>query len=373
MRFRLAAYMSFLFSALIFLAARLAINNDPWVIAEWLINYQGGFVRRGLIGHAVLGVHYVTDVKLPVIVAAFCLFLYAAILYCVWRLLEQSSWKPWVIFSIVSPATLAFPILVPAVSGFHKEILFLAGLGALLLMLRRGVSAFALTIYLSLLGVIVILAHEPMAVYLPYCFAAVFITVPWRKALAISAIPALLSCIATFAVLTHMGDVQTQQKICASLDNNHLCGGAVAYIGRSKQEARLDVIKATQEFHYGLMYPVMAVLALLPIVAGFRSMWRTSHLSLQVLLLATIMATAGSIELFLYATDWGRWIHIHIFSLFLLLSYIDGSEVKEAQPQPITIPWYVVPYGLFWALPGYTDAGRFGYFSLCMKVLHHFI
>ena len=27
--------------------------NDSWTIGEWLINYQGGFVRRGFIGEII--------------------------------------------------------------------------------------------------------------------------------------------------------------------------------------------------------------------------------------------------------------------------------------------------------------------------------
>ena len=28
-------------------------TNDSWTIGEWLINYQGGFVRRGFLGEGI--------------------------------------------------------------------------------------------------------------------------------------------------------------------------------------------------------------------------------------------------------------------------------------------------------------------------------
>ena len=31
-----------------------AINLDAWEYGEWLINYQNGFIRRGLIGEIII-------------------------------------------------------------------------------------------------------------------------------------------------------------------------------------------------------------------------------------------------------------------------------------------------------------------------------
>ena len=49
----------FIFSLLIIIGGLLNILsnktylNDSWTIGEWLINYQGGFVRRGLLGEGI--------------------------------------------------------------------------------------------------------------------------------------------------------------------------------------------------------------------------------------------------------------------------------------------------------------------------------
>ena len=34
--------------------------NDSWTIGEWLINYQGGFVRRGFLGE---GIYFLSHIK----------------------------------------------------------------------------------------------------------------------------------------------------------------------------------------------------------------------------------------------------------------------------------------------------------------------
>ena len=55
----LAKYLVFTFSLLIIIGGVLntlsnkTYLNDSWTIGEWLINYEGGFVRRGLLGEAL--------------------------------------------------------------------------------------------------------------------------------------------------------------------------------------------------------------------------------------------------------------------------------------------------------------------------------
>ena len=42
-----------IFGSCLILAANNSYVNDSWTIGEWLINYQGGFVRRGLLGEVI--------------------------------------------------------------------------------------------------------------------------------------------------------------------------------------------------------------------------------------------------------------------------------------------------------------------------------
>ena len=39
-----------------------------WTTSEWLINYQGGFVRRGFIGEIVYKIHEFSDLNLRYLV-----------------------------------------------------------------------------------------------------------------------------------------------------------------------------------------------------------------------------------------------------------------------------------------------------------------
>ena len=41
---------------------------SPWQYVEWLINYQGGFVRRGLPGEFLYQIHQFLGIKLDLLI-----------------------------------------------------------------------------------------------------------------------------------------------------------------------------------------------------------------------------------------------------------------------------------------------------------------
>ena len=61
-------FLFFLFvSASIFLFSKHNVGNDS-TIAEWLINYQGGFTRRGLLGELAfnLSIFFKTKIRFTI-------------------------------------------------------------------------------------------------------------------------------------------------------------------------------------------------------------------------------------------------------------------------------------------------------------------
>ena len=42
----------------IFFAHRIIFRQNPYITADWLINYQGGYVRRGILGEIFFQNHF---------------------------------------------------------------------------------------------------------------------------------------------------------------------------------------------------------------------------------------------------------------------------------------------------------------------------
>lgn len=65
-------------------------TKDSWNITEFLINYQGGFVRRGLLGEVILTIYKATGIAPYTIIMAICVLAYTTlILFFVRSIVKQ--------------------------------------------------------------------------------------------------------------------------------------------------------------------------------------------------------------------------------------------------------------------------------------------
>lgn len=197
LRRMLPFYLAFI--ALVTLAYGLLNTriNANWSIGDWLINYRGGFVRRGFPGEVALDLAHALHLSPVYIVLLWQFFFYGVILYVIWRLTSTIRWNLWLVLLLVSPATLAFHVLDPT-AGFRKEILLFAGLGILLLWMLQGVQHISAVIaYVTALCVVCVLSHEALMIFFPYIVGALWLGFgKLRRVTAVAAIPALATLLA---------------------------------------------------------------------------------------------------------------------------------------------------------------------------------
>ena len=98
---------------------------SAWQYVDWLINYQGGFVRRGLLGNIIFKLNYYTGVnhiKLIIFIYSSAYLIFMILFYKI----SNNIWKinPYLfLFISISPSTLFFP-LFDFDALFRKEIFF---------------------------------------------------------------------------------------------------------------------------------------------------------------------------------------------------------------------------------------------------------
>ena len=113
---------------------------------------------------------------------------------------------------------LGFIVLDPP-NGFKKEILLFAALAAVIcVLLFARWRDWQLAVVLSILGVVLVLSHEPLVFYLPFFLAAVAIHAgSLRRTAAVAVWPTILCGIAAVTVLLHPGNRAMAEKICSSV------------------------------------------------------------------------------------------------------------------------------------------------------------
>jgi hypothetical protein len=368
----------------------MARANGPYIIGEWLINYSGGFVRRGLIGSLVLGVSHGTGVPLVWVVFALQVLVFMVFLGCVYRLTAGIRWTYLMAAVLLSPATLAFTVM-DSYAGLRKEFLLFATLAMVVCVLVFGRwRDWQLSLLLSGIAVGLALSHEALMVGGPYLLAAVVIQRgDLRRAVRICCIPVLVGVIAMLLVLSHPGNPAIAQAVCSAVGsklgpldgtNGNVCSGSIAWLQLNAAQARELVLPAIRQHHRVRTFGLLAIPTFVPLIAQLVLYWRRDRLPREVItvMCCAVLSLAGTVYLFLVAVDWGRWMHIQAVCLMLMVLMVDRrARAALSEPPPLRRRWVryactfaVVVYATTWTLPptGRGDGQR-GYVDVA-RVLH---
>lgn len=371
-RLALDLYLAFTFLVLLRFGIRFVRESDNWKIADWLINYHAGFVRRGLLGEVILDIAHALHLPPPWLALSAQMLCYFILLMVLRKLVLDSSKAWWIIALILSPATLSFP-LMHIRGGFRKDVLFFASLAILIfLLVYRKISDSWASAYLCLALPVCILSNESTAFYLPYYFAALFVVLQsWRRSIRIFTLPAILACAAALVSMKYIGNLAIAQGVCTAAgykwdiaDKFSPCSGSILFLTYTPEAAHRQVLAAIAITPTYKLYPLLVLLSFLPILIGVAHLHHFQPLrsSLYVLAATVIVSGCLSVVLFYYATDWGRWIYMHTVATALLLLVIErrkqsDPEMAEASPSinydgKTVLAWIlIVMYALCWDLP----------------------
>jgi len=389
-RWFFGSFLLFVAACSVWQAALQARAFDSWIIGDWLINYSGGFVRRGLFGALVMIVHRATGAPLEWIVFSIQTIAFMVLLGCVYQLSKGIRWSYLMVAALLSPATLAFTVLDPTYAGLRKEILLFAGLAlVVLLLVRDRLKDWQLIAVLSAVLVGMTLSHEALIVGAPYLFAAVAIQRnSLKRAVGICAIPFALGGIAMIAVMLRHGDLAVAQTICSSVGGRfsasgggdaavHICSGSIYSLQLSASEEHAGIIGWIRSSHLLTLYGLFLIPTLAPLILLMWQFYRRDRLRYEVVVVLTcfLVSLPGIAVLMYVGSDWGRWIHIEAMSLMLLAmmidrrALVDSPKAGPARRGTIAVHAFatvlVLLYVTTWTLPAIgTGYERQGYLSL---------
>lgn len=370
----------------------MARMKPGWLLGDWLINYEGGFVRRGLAGEVFLLLGRLFHVSPIWFAIATYISLSILFLLSLRSLALASSMSPWVLALVVSPAAISYQVIHGTVA-FRKEVLFLAGLSLFCVLIRKLTKSDAtIAILLTAFLGACVLSHEALFFYCPYLFAALLLSGRGLgRCLRIFAVPFAAGGVALLLCSQHLGNAEVASQICSSLGYNisfvkestGLCaGGAIPYLATSRAAAGAETLDMIVHYQFLWVFPCYALLALLPAIGESVRLLRADAQAeirsrVWVVWIAAAVSFLFTLVLFRYAIDWGRWISIHISCitiLLLLLSERKVAPVNTGRRVGVTPVRYRYAYGLLvllyascWTLPNDNEPLRMGYVGRALQ------
>lgn len=125
--------------------------SSIWTLGEFLINYQAGFVRRGLIGELIFQTSYLFGCEPRLFIALFCFVCFFAVVIIFFILFHKYGIKWWILpLSIF----LANPDII------RKDFFFILNLIAILYCYRSPFRAWIKVIIINSIAIVTILSHE---------------------------------------------------------------------------------------------------------------------------------------------------------------------------------------------------------------------
>ncbi len=334
-------------------------NHNAFRVGDWLINYQGGPVRRGLIGELIYQLSRLSQINPGIWVVALQMLFYGVFLVYSCKLLKaQKDLIPFVLL-LVSPFIFMYQINDHQ-GGFRKEIIYIALLTLVVWWAgAREEKVFEKLFYLVLaIYPLVIASHEVLVLFIPYLLVAYLSVIKMSRAkylvLAALLIPSLLSFM---AAIYYSGTAQHVAGIFSSLSQlgYEVSGGAIEYLGVDLRSSMGEVKSYATIGTFLAIVPTLAlaVVAYLPVKKKLKII--TANKINMMLVLSSI---AGTVVLLFVAYDWGRFIYIHLVSIFLL-SLLKGhnneseGDLEQTFRVKKSVVIFLVLYSTIWQLHHY--------------------
>ena len=336
---KLKIYVSFLiFYVIFYLYFKHDVGNDSSV-SEWLINYRGGFTRRGLGGEFAIFLSNVSNFPLRFSIFVIQVALHVSYLFLIFVFLKNIKFNIIQIFALFTPIFLIYPVAELEVLGRKEIILFLFFLGSIFFGSINCPPKY-LNRFVLIFFPIVCLLWEQIVLFAPYFLVIIIFKNKLKtfKEILTKTLIIFGPSIFTFGIIFFSPlDKDGHSAMCEFLTKE--------FKETCYMSANLLVVNTiyfdTHNFVHGnanlshyIRYILIFLIGFFPlnyliIKNSFkkRDNFISKNLNLfQVYIILYVLP----ILLFIFGYDWGRWINItYTFSILLYFYFLKNNFVTN--------------------------------------------
>lgn len=318
-----------------FLYFKHQVGNDS-TISEWLINYEGGFTRRGLTGQIVIFFSRLIDTELRWTIFLFQSFVCTIYFILLWILIKGLETNRIIYLAIFTPIFILYPIAEIEVLARKEVIVF----SLFLIYLLFPSKTITKNIFLILFSFFSILIWEPIIFFFPVIFLYLIIDYKIEKFdLKLIKIISLISpgILLSFYILANPLP-EDKWNVMASVLNNEF--GELCYMSCELLRSKSSIAQQFQgnisrySFEVFLRYFLIIIIGFYPLSLLIKnSLVNNKNLifirNFKNLLQPFCIALLPVILLFAMGLDWGRWVNItYVILVLIIFNLIKNKKIK---------------------------------------------
>lgn len=311
-------------------------NYVEWTISEWLINYQGGFTRRGLLGEIVFHFSNIFFTTFRETILFFQILTYAYFFYLIYNFFKNTNKHLIIVFAIFSPLFIIYPITEVEVLGRKEIFIFISFLLITEIFSQKNIN-IKHYFYFSLVLTITCLIWEGILVYLSFFVFILFLknNLNLEKKFFLNIFLSLLPLFITFYFITIFRLSSEDIKVMCNSINE--CYGAMTYLNKNLYSNIEEVIS---KFHilFLVRYIFIFVVGFFPLILlikNSRFKLKLKFNNKYYFSILFVLVFIPSILFYFIAQDWGRWIHISYSLSLMTYIYCIKNDIISIDTQKL--------------------------------------
>ena len=292
-----------------------------WSVSEWLINYQGGFTRRGLVGEILIQMNSFLSLKIRNLVYIFEIILLSTFYFYLINFLKRVEFTPLLILLIFSPLGFIFPVVETEAIARKEVLLFCLFIFYLNSILKQNKK---LTYSILLFGLPIINLTWDGSVFYIFCFIYVYLVSKIKidkKEITIFFLSLTPYLISLFILMVTKSNAQMLEDMCKAI--NEPCFGAMNFLDYSFKD-QMNYGLSRLKIEYLIRYLFIFIVCFLPFLIIFYDQEKKKKI-----FLGYIVCIIPTFIFFYISFDWGRYLNIlYIFSILTLIFLIKIKKIR---------------------------------------------
>lgn len=317
--------------------------NNPveYTISEWLINYQGGFTRRGLIGEIIHQLEKIVFLSHRELILLFQITTYYLYFFLLFKLFKELKIDFILLLAIFSPLFLSYQFSEIEVLARKEIFAYTFIVITSLLFSSNNIPKYNYILF-SIMLFLLVLIWEGIIFFFQYFLFILFakngFIISKKRIFNIFLI--LMPSIITVYLVTFFKLSPSQITLMCNSFNED-CYNAINFLHWPLRSA-ISEVRTGFKLSYLLRYTLIFLIGFFPLfllIKRSKILSKKNIFGKHAILIFFIIMTVLTLPIFYIAKDWARWINItYTLSIITFIFCLKNKIINYEKPN---LKWYL--------------------------------